>query len=590
MSDRADAKLRELAYRLIQMSPEAPPFPEEDMVQLRPSPTRSAPPPRRRRSPLVLAGAAALLVLLVVGAPLLLDRLSSDEVTGPVTTGPDTVAPTTPPTVPVSTTVTPEPAVPTNVTLYFVDGAGAVTPTAHVVDAAPDAHSKIAASLEALFGGVTSDDEAIVPGVTSAIPAGTSLPSLTTDLTDSAVGTVEVAVGDQFAGVDRTAIAQIVYTVTQFAGIDTVSIVDATGDPVVVADGTVLDQPLTRADLVDTLPPVFLDWPPINGVVSSPFTLTGVATNVEGELGYELVDTNGTVIAAGFIGNACGADCSEGFSAEAAYELNQVDVGSLAVFTTAPDGTRSNEVRHLLTIEAAPGGDGVAAPYELYSDTRGGPPLDGSFVVESPITVYGNMSQGPEVRINGNTYPVTDGSFEAVIELAPGVNELFVEDGEINVVYTVTYLPGGTVEFSYLDRVGPDEMVADYAQWLSGEEANQAAFEDGVISSVDEGVPNDYYIRNVNPQLRTLPVASNVKVFLVTSASGSVTTIPVPLDEWLALHKPDGTPWDPDAGDQLPELTEPHYGYFGAGSPTAPYWLTLDADGTVVQISQQYIP
>ncbi len=78
MRDSDDTKLRELAYRLAQMAPDAPPFPEEPMVQLRPSPT-SQPTPSRRWSPLVLAGVAALVVMLLVGGPLLLDRLTSDR-------------------------------------------------------------------------------------------------------------------------------------------------------------------------------------------------------------------------------------------------------------------------------------------------------------------------------------------------------------------------------------------------------------------------------------------------------------------------------------------------------------------------------
>ena len=39
MRDPHDAKLRELAYRLAQMAPDALPLPEESMVHLRPSPT-----------------------------------------------------------------------------------------------------------------------------------------------------------------------------------------------------------------------------------------------------------------------------------------------------------------------------------------------------------------------------------------------------------------------------------------------------------------------------------------------------------------------------------------------------------------------
>ena len=41
MSDPIDTKLRELTYRLVEMAPEAPPYPEADVVQLQPSETKA---------------------------------------------------------------------------------------------------------------------------------------------------------------------------------------------------------------------------------------------------------------------------------------------------------------------------------------------------------------------------------------------------------------------------------------------------------------------------------------------------------------------------------------------------------------------
>jgi hypothetical protein len=120
MSDRTESKMRELTYKLIAMAPEAPPFPEEDMVQVKPAPT-PAPPirPRRRSFGWALAAAAAVFVL--IGGPLLLFNLAeSDDVTGPSTT----VAP--------PTTAVPTPA-PSPVVIA-VPGAEATTDGVEVVD------------------------------------------------------------------------------------------------------------------------------------------------------------------------------------------------------------------------------------------------------------------------------------------------------------------------------------------------------------------------------------------------------------------------------------------------------------------------
>ncbi|HSF86904.1 MAG TPA: RNA polymerase sigma factor [Acidimicrobiia bacterium] len=51
MSDHMDSKMRELTHRLIAMAPEAPPFPEELMVQLKPAPAEE--PARRQRRPIL---------------------------------------------------------------------------------------------------------------------------------------------------------------------------------------------------------------------------------------------------------------------------------------------------------------------------------------------------------------------------------------------------------------------------------------------------------------------------------------------------------------------------------------------------------
>jgi hypothetical protein len=54
------------------------------------------------------------------------------------------------------------------------------------------------------------------------------------------------------------------------------------------------------------------------------------------------------------------------------------------------------------------------------------------------------------------------------------------------------------------------EVTFDLVQWFSGDAATKAAAEDGEESPP----PNDYYIRNVNPRLRTLPVTPDARLSL----------------------------------------------------------------------------
>lgn len=127
----------------------------------------------------------------------------------------------------------------------------------------------------------------------------------------------------------------------------------------------------------------------------------------------------------------------------------------------------------------------------------------------------------------------------------------------------------GAREFAFIDSVttgGSPTVVADYAQFLTGTEAEKAAAEAG-----DEPPPNDFYIANVDPRLRTLRVASGLTVRLVSRPDGTVDvgTYTVPLSTW-AKH--------------FASPTE-----MNSAIRTAPYWLTVES-GVVTAIEEQYLP
>jgi hypothetical protein len=116
----------------------------------------------------------------------------------------------------------------------------------------------------------------------------------------------------------------------------------------------------------------------------------------------------------------------------------------------------------------------------------------------------------------------------------------------------------------YIKTVDPDQQTItfDLIQFLTGEAATKAAAEDGEESPP----PNDYYIRNVNSRLRTLPVRSDapitVNVLAAQSTGSSTKDVAVTLTE-LATYFPN--------------------------SGTAPFWLTVD-QGQVTKAAQQFLP
>ena len=80
--------------------------------------------------------------------------------------------------------------------------------------------------------------------------------------------------------------------------------------------------------------------------------------------------------------------------------------------------------------------------------------------------------------------------------------------------------PATIVQYGYvrsLVRTGSRyRMRFDPALWLSGQTANRAAIEDGVIPP-GESVPNDYYIRNESRKQLTYTVLPGAQVTVVTT-------------------------------------------------------------------------
>lgn len=134
--------------------------------------------------------------------------------------------------------------------------------------------------------------------------------------------------------------------------------------------------------------------------------------------------------------------------------------------------------------------------------------------------------------------------------------------------------PGTRVEFGHirsLTRAGDRyEMRFDPALILSGEAANRAAAEDGVVSP-GEPVPNDNYTVDESPRAYTYLVADDVKVtVLVRTSPDKWGPTRVELVDLLKIL--DGT-------SDL-DLFEP----LDTG-----VWITIDVD-TVRSIYQQYKP
>ena len=84
--------------------------------------------------------------------------------------------------------------------------------------------------------------------------------------------------------------------------------------------------------------------------------------------------------------------------------------------------------------------------------------------------------------------------------------------------------------FGYVGDVTATDLTFDLTCWFSGPAAEQAAAEDGQESPP----PNDYYVRNVNATVRTVPAAAGAEVEWLPNTGDPTTATTVDYVTWLA--------------------------------------------------------
>ena len=131
-----------------------------------------------------------------------------------------------------------------------------------------------------------------------------------------------------------------------------------------------------------------------------------------------------------------------------------------------------------------------------------------------------------------------------------------MEDGEHFVFIRFVDAPARIVTF-------------DLSQFFTGEEAQRAAEEDGAVAP-GEPVPNDYYIRNQNTQLRDLPVKASLKIRIVDWADCC--------DLIRGEFEPFASAFDLDA-----DTSGRYHG------PDSPYFITVK-NGFITEIEEVFLP
>lgn len=114
--------------------------------------------------------------------------------------------------------------------------------------------------------------------------------------------------------------------------------------------------------------------------------------------------------------------------------------------------------------------------------------------------------------------------------------------------------------YGLVASLDPSGIEFDLACWFSGDAAVRAAAEDGEESPP----PNDYYVRNSNPALRTVEVTGEVGVTWYPNLGDPTSEAQVTYSEWIGGVA--------DRGDFMPGI-----------------WIEIE-DGSVTEIREQWVP
>ncbi len=199
-----------------------------------------------------------------------------------------------------------------------------------------------ARALEALLAGPEGSLETDL-GMGTQIPVGTVLRGVTVD---NGVATVDLSKAFESGGGSQSMqarVAQVVFTVTQFPGVEQVRF-ELDGTPVnsIGGEGVMVDG-VGRADFANVTPAILVESPTPAEQVSSPLHVRGIANTFEATVNYTITDPEGLILKEGFTTATAGNGTWGTFSFDVRYQSARSGMGSVIVYQVSPkDGSRQD--------------------------------------------------------------------------------------------------------------------------------------------------------------------------------------------------------------------------------------------------------
>jgi germination protein M len=265
-------------------------------------------------------------------------------------TGSDNAGPTPPAsasstaTPSATATSTPAPVV-TSVSAYFVRG--------EKVAAAHRTSTGVAvsrAAVLALLQGPSAAERA--SGLTTAVPSGTTLRSVSVS-----GGVAVVDLSGTFASGGgslsmRLRLGQLVTTLTQFPTISSVRLwLDGKAATTLGGEGLIVNHPISRVDVEDSLPSILVDVPGAGARISSPVKVRGSSNVFEAVSFIQITDWDGRIVATKRVMASSGTGTRGTFDVTVSYQTTRPGQGELIVYSLSPkDGKRINLIETPLVV------------------------------------------------------------------------------------------------------------------------------------------------------------------------------------------------------------------------------------------------
>jgi hypothetical protein len=141
-------------------------------------------------------------------------------------------------------------------------------------------------------------------------------------------------------------LAQVVYTCTQFRGVDAVRLkMNGKFVEVFSGEGIIIDRAQTRAAYESVTPAILLDTPAWGSTLSSPARLAGTSDVFEATHRVQIVDGAGKVVYDGIVHASSGSGTRGYWSISARFAPYKAGAGKVRVFDgSAKDGSPQDVV------------------------------------------------------------------------------------------------------------------------------------------------------------------------------------------------------------------------------------------------------